>query len=383
MYDYTKEAPSVVRQGSESSAAARQGLRPFSRPEAKRLVQDLLAPKPALYWIDFLITMSIGYGCAALYVMAPAFSPIQIIAFLVAGPALFRGGIFIHEIIHREEDSMAGFRVAWNLFVGTPLLMHSLLYRNHLDHHHPRKFGTPADGEYLPLGSAPIRETLLYLAQVPVLPPLTVFRFLILVPLSFLHPRLRRLVMERWSSYIINPYYRRVIPSTEPQGSWMVWDLLGFLWVVGVLALLYNGWITWTTVGLFYCLVIYTIGLNWVRNLVAHRYVNAGGRMTYEEQVEDSLTIEERSLLTLILFPVGLQYHTLHHAFPLMPYHSMAEAHRRLMDGLPEDSVYRSTVMPGYWVAIGELLRGEKLAGKAGRNPVEVWRHPETASYAR
>lgn len=383
MYDDKTGAPSVIGQGPASTATARQGLRPFSRAEAKKLVHDLLAPKPALYWIDFLITISIGYGCAALYVMAPAFSPMQIIPFLLSGPALFRGGIFIHEIVHREEDSMAGFRIAWNLFVGTPLLMHSLLYRNHLDHHHPRKFGTPADGEYLPLGSAPVRETLLYLAQVPVLPPLTIFRFLVLVPLSFLHPRLRRWVMERWSSYIINPYYRRAIPSTEPQGSWMVWDLLGFLWVVGVLALLYNGWITWTTVGLFYCLVIYTIGLNWVRNLVAHRYVNAGGRMTYEEQVEDSLTIEERSLLTLVLFPVGLQYHTLHHAFPLMPYHSMAEAHRRLMEGLPQDSVYRSTVMPSYWTAIRELLRGEKLAGQTGRNPMQVWRHPETASYAQ
>jgi fatty acid desaturase len=105
--------------------------------------------------------------------------------------------------------------------------------------------------------------------------------------------------------------------------------------------------------------------------------------MTYEEQVEDSLTIGERSPLTLVLFPVGLRYHTLHHAFPLMPYHSMGEAHRRLMEGLPEDSVYRSTVVPGYVAAIRELLRGEKLAGKTGHNPVQVWRHPETATYAR
>lgn len=90
-------------------------MRPFSRSEAKRLVQDLLTPKPLLYWIDFLITVSIGYGCAAMYLTAPAFSPMQIAAFLLAGPALFRAGIFIHEIVHREEPSMAGFRLAWNL----------------------------------------------------------------------------------------------------------------------------------------------------------------------------------------------------------------------------------------------------------------------------
>jgi fatty acid desaturase len=383
LYAYTQGTPSVAKQEPESSSAAKSGMRPFSRHEAKRLVQDLLTPKPVLYWIDFLITVSIGYGCAAVYLMAPAFSPIQITAFLLSGPALFRAGIFIHEIVHREEPSMAGFRIAWNLIIGVPLLMHSLLYRNHLDHHHPRKFGTPADGEYLPLGSAPVREMMSYLAQVLALPFLTIFRFLVLVPLSFLHPRLRRWVLERWSSYIINPYYRRIIPPSEPQGPWVVWDLLGFLWLVSILALLFKGLITWTMVGRLYCLVIWTISLNYVRNLTAHRYVNGGRRMTYEGQIEDSLTIGERSILTLFLFPVGLRYHTLHHAFPLMPYHSMGEAHRRLMEGLPEDSVYRSTIVLGYWTAIRELLRGARLAGKAGHNPMQVWRYPETATYAR
>jgi fatty acid desaturase len=371
--------PSVAKHAPELSAAAKSGVRPFSRPEAKRLVQDLLTPKPFLYWIDFLVTVTIGYGCAAVYLTAPAFSPMQIAAFLLSGPALFRAGIFIHEIVHREEPSMAGFRIAWNLIIGVPLLMHSLLYRNHLDHHHPRTFGTPADGEYLPLGAAPIQATLLYLAQILALPVLTTFRFLVLVPLSFLHPRLRRWVMERWSSYTINPYYRRLIPPSEPQGAWAIWDLLGFLWMVGMLALLFTGLITWMMVGRLYWLVVWTIGLNYIRNLAAHRYVNRGSRMTYQEQVADSLTIGERSLLTLVLFPVGLRYHTLHHAFPLMPYHSMGEAHRRLMEGLSEDSVYRRTIVPGYWAAVRELLRGARMAGKAGHNPMQAWRSPETA----
>lgn len=94
MYDSNQGTRSVVKQGVESSATAKPGVRPFSRPEAKRLVQDLLTPKPLLYWIDFLMTVSIGYGCAAVYLTAPAFSPMQIIAFLLSGPALFRAGIF-------------------------------------------------------------------------------------------------------------------------------------------------------------------------------------------------------------------------------------------------------------------------------------------------
>ena len=105
--------------------------------------------------------------------------------------------------------------------------------------------------------------------------------------------------------------------------------------------------------------------------------------MTYVEQIEDSVTIEGRSLLTLLLFPIGLRYHALDHLFPLMPYHSMGQAHRRLMKALPEDSPYKKAIFPGLWAALRELLRGARIAGKAGHNPVEVWRNAETSTYAR
>ncbi|MBI2884524.1 MAG: fatty acid desaturase, partial [Candidatus Methylomirabilis oxyfera] len=287
LYDYKQKTPSTALEGAASSAPAQQENQDFSRREIKKLVQDLFAPKPALYWTDFLVTVSIGYGCAAIYLTAPAFSLLQVAAMLLSGLALFRAGIFIHELVHREEASMIGFHIAWNLLVGMPLLMHSFLYRNHLDHHHPRKFGTPADGEYLPLASAPLRETALYFAQVPVLPIMAAFRFLILVPLSLLNPRWRRWLLECRSSYAIDPYYRRTIPSTERQDLWVVLDLLGFFWVVGTLTLILSGVSTWRTIGLLYCLAIGTIGLNGIRTLAAHRLMNEGGNMPYEEQVED------------------------------------------------------------------------------------------------
>ena len=383
MYDSKKRAPSAALQESESPAADERETPAFSHREAKKLVQDLFTPKPVLYWADFLITVSIGYGFAAIYLTTPAFSLIQIAAFLVSGLALFRVGIFIHELVHREEPSMRGFHIVWNLLFGVPFLLHSLLYRSHLDHHYPRKFGTPDEGEYLPLASAPVRETLLYLAQIPVVPLLAAFRFLVLVPLSFLYPPSRRWLLEQWSSYTINPYYRRVIPPTEPLGLWAVLDLLCLLWLVAVIGLLLKGFIPWTTVGMVYGLSISTIALNWVRTLAAHRFLNTGGNMTYVEQIEDSQTIEGRSLLTLLMFPIGLRYHALHHLFPLMPYHSMGEAHRRLMSALPEDSPYKKGIFPGLWAALRELLRGARIAGRAGHNPVQVWRHPGTATYAR
>jgi len=200
------------------------------------------------------------------------------------------------------------------------------------------------------------------------------FRFLVLVPLSFLHPRLRRWLLERWSSYEINPYYRRAILPTEPERLWIVLDLVCFLWLAVILTLVLQGFLTWTMVGLFYCLSTYSLGLNWIRNLAAHRYANTGDEMSFEEQVEESINIVRDSLLTLLLFPVGLRYHGLHHLFPSLPYHALGEAHRRLMKALPEDSPYRKTCCPGFFTALRDLLRGARLAKERRDDPMRLWR---------
>ncbi len=370
----------AVGETRKTPGEARPTAPGFSPREAKDLIHDLFEPNPVLYWTDFILTIAVAYGCAAVYLFAEAFSLTQLSAFLISGLALFRAGTFIHEIVHMQRGSMLGFRIAWNLVYGVPLLMHSLLYSNHLDHHNPHKYGTPADGEYLPLGSAPMRETLLYLAQIPILPIFAIFRVLVLVPLSFLHPRLRRWLLERASSYGTNPYYRRTIPPTERQGMWVVMDLLCFLFLVMIATLVLNGVIAWTTIGQLYCLAAYAIGLNWIRTLAAHRYRNTGNEMTYTEQIEDSINLGGHSLLTLLLFPIGLRYHALHHVFPSLPYHAMGEAHRRLMGSLPENSPYRKTMYPGMWAVARDMVRGARQAGKTGRNPMQVWRGVKAAS---
>jgi fatty acid desaturase len=58
----------------------------------------------------------------------------------------------------------------------------------------------------------------------------------------------------------------------------------------------------------------------------------------------------------VLLFPVGLRYHALHHLFPTMPYHNLGEAHRRLSSGLPPDSPYHGTGRDSFFAAVGELL---------------------------
>ena len=66
--------------------------------------------------------------------------------------ALYRAGSFIHELTHIKKGAVKGFRFAWNLIVGVPLLVPSFMYEGvHNQHHAKRYYGTVDDPEYLPL----------------------------------------------------------------------------------------------------------------------------------------------------------------------------------------------------------------------------------------
>ena len=183
--------------------------------QASEIVADLQRRSAVLYWTDLLLSAGGAWAATAIYMLAPAFSAAQVAAFLVAGVLFFRAGTFIHEIVHMPARQMVGFKRAWNLLIGVPMLMPWILYRNHLDHHSHRTFGTPDDGEYLPLATSPLPELLKYLAQVPLLPLLLVARFGVLGPLSWLHPGLREWVLTRVTVAVTNPYYRKRFPKRD------------------------------------------------------------------------------------------------------------------------------------------------------------------------
>ncbi len=340
------------------------GSRPeFPLAQARKIIQDLFERNAPIYWIDFLVSMSIAYAAVAVYLTSAPFSPPYFIAFLVAAFALFRCGVFIHEIVHMPRDRLRLFQAAWNILFAIPNLMPSFAYKSHADHHNPRHFGTARDGEYLPLGAGPVSGLVRYFLQVPVLPALAICRFLVLTPLSFLHPRLRRWVLERASSYVINPRYRRLLPPDERRGTWVALEIAIFVELAVFFGLLLSQRLPWTVVAELYVLGMFSAGLNWVRTAAAHRYHNRGSTMTFGEQIEDSVTVLGHPFLTELLFPVGLRYHALHHMFPALPYHALGTAHRRLMLRLPADSPYRRTVRRSYLQAAREIWRSARAAG--------------------
>lgn len=321
---------------------------------ARSLISDLFRRSPALYWTDLLLSAGTAWALTVVYFSAPAWSAQQIAAFLIAAFLFFRAGTFIHEIVHMPGGQMEGFKHTWNLLLGVPFLMPWVMYSNHIEHHNHRHFGTPADGEYLPLGSSPRIETLKYLAQAPLLPLFMLVRFGILAPASWLHPGLRTWVLTRASAAVSNPYYSKRFPKRYEAHLRTV-EVLCFVYLVAIAALLWRGSISGSQLFMGYLLLACTLGLNWVRNLAAHRYINAGERMTMAEQVAESINITGQTWLTIAMFPVGLRYHALHHMFPGIPYHHMGEAHRRLMQSLPPDAVYRSCNRTSFFSAVREL----------------------------
>ena len=369
------------------SEAGRAESAAHSLPEARELVKDLFEPHALRYWTDFLLSLAVAYGAVALYLSASPLSALFIASFIVAAFALFRCGVFMHELVHLPARHLRVFRAAWNVLFGIPALTPSFMYKCHADHHNPRHFGTPRDGEYLPLGAGPIRRIILYLIVIPVLPVLAVVRFLVLTPVSLLHPRLRRAVLERASSYVINPKYRRSLPPEERHWTWVALEIAIFLELAVFFGLLLAGALAWTVLAKLYVLAVAAAGLNWVRTLAAHGYRNTGAPMTFREQIEDSIGIAGHPLLTELLFPVGLRYHSLHHWFPALPYHALGAAHRRLMASLPQDSPYRRTMHPSYLHAVREMWRSARsrvsATGAFGGEPLAATRERVDTDTAR
>ncbi len=284
------------------------------------------------------------------------FSWPQLIAYPIAGIALYRVASFMHEIVHFRSGELQTFRLVWDVLAGIPMLTPSFFYLSHCDHHNTRHYGTEHDGEYLPLGTGSRGKIVLFLSQIFLQPILVTLRFL-LAPLSFLHPTLRRWTLEHASSFVIDFGYRRPIPADAALSKWAWMDLACSLRAWAIFVCILVGITQWTRIPQLYSLAALALGLNHIRTLAAHRYVNPGHSVSHAEQVLDSTNVTGIPVLSELLFPLGMRYHGLHHLFPRLPYHNLGIAHRRLMARLPIDSPYRATVYPTWLSVVRELLR--------------------------
>ena len=96
--------------------------------------------------------------------------------------------------------------------------------------------------------------------------------------------------------------------------------------------------------------------VNQLRTLVAHGWTSDGTPMSITEQFLDSVNVPPPGFLPLVWAPVGLRYHALHHLLPAVPYHHLAEAHRRLAEALPPASAYHRAQHAGLFAPLRALV---------------------------
>jgi len=340
---------------------------PFSLAEARGIVGDLFAPRPWIYWADFLASIVTGYVAFGLtrWLHDIRLEPLwlrlllQAATFSVQCACFYRAVMFNHEIAHLPERRFRAFRVAWNLFCGIPFLVPSFTYATHLEHHRRHLYGTRDDGEYLPLASLSPWYFVLYLSQCLWIAPLAVVRFGLLTPLAWLSPRLRRLIDQRASSLVMDARHLRPLPTAAERWQIRLQELGCLLYLAGCLTvppLVWNRPLIVLAIHAYVTSVVLVL-FNSLRTLAAHRYTSDGHEETFLEQLLDSITLDNDSLAAVIVNPVGLRYHSTHHLFPSLPYHNLRAAHRRLLEQLPADSPYRLTVERSLLKVIGDLWR--------------------------
>ena len=342
---------------AQAEDTAMQDNRQLPLSEAREIVKDLFTPNPRIYWLDFLVHITIGWSAFYLTLKSPPFSLWQLLFYIISALALYRALIFTHELAHLRRNTFRLFRFIWNVTCGFPFMVPSYMYNGvHNDHHKKNIYGTKDDGEYLPFAADKPYKIVLYLLLAFVLPLLAVGRFILLTPLSWLHRGLRHFLWESASSLTIDMSYHRPEPSSRDEETWQLQEFFTFLYGATAMGLAIAGVLPWQALLLWYLVAVLIFLLNSLRTLAAHAYRNQGNTiMDITGQYLDSVNIPGNNLVTPLWAPVGLRYHATHHLFPALPYHALGEAHRRLAGNLSEKALYLQTTRNSLWDALHRL----------------------------
>lgn len=312
----------------------------------KASIQDFTKPKAFVYWFDLILSSSLAWGLFLLAMKVPTNTIIYYFMVFLSAVGLYRASAFTHELVHMKKNAISGFYTVWHLVCGVPLLAPHFLYKDiHIAHHSKKDFGKSTDGEYIEFGTKGRSLMILHFLYNFIIPFLSIFRFMIIAPVSLLQNKLRIFVMENLSFMGLKFTFTRKAPANKSDKfKWYAeeFSCCLFLWV------LFGLYISERLPVIFlfqwYAVVVTILTLNSLRTLGAtHWYTSTGNSMGMEEQVEDSINIRSKSIFTQILCPVGTQFHALHHMFPSIPYHYLRPAYECLIKEFPNEKILTDT----------------------------------------
>jgi len=330
---------------------------------AAELTRDINTANKAIYWTDFLGSALLGYAALFAAIMANS-TGMMLAAAVVSVAALYRAGSFIHELTHIRQRELPGFRFAFNAIMGIPMLVPSFMYEGvHQLHHARTRYGTVEDPEYLPLALMKPWTVPLFVVLAAFGPIALFVRFALLTPLSFLIPPLRTFVVERYSGLVINPEFRRRAPEGEAKKQWLWQEIAASLWANALLLAVATNVVPLRSFLIFLAIFSATIVFNQIRTLVAHLWENDGEVISTTAQFLDSVNVPPPNMIAGLWAPVGLRYHATHHLLPSLPYHSLGEAHRRLVAELAPDSLYNRASYSGLPGLVARLMKSTFTVG--------------------
>lgn len=337
----------------------------FNRSLYRTLVKDLMAPNLTIFWRDFLLSYAAFVGGLAVFLLG--LPGLEVVGFLVATVMAYRCASYVHEAVHLPKEEFKSFLIGWNALIGIPFLMPSLLYESHLEHHIPRTYGTKLDPEYKAMKGQGFLTLLGFVLHHALATPLILYvRLLVGLPVRLLSKSLSDTLDRRFSSLVINWQYERNFGKAKR----LVMLLEGFVLLMNITGtiLISQGLLDPVLVLKTVSVILTALVLNGLRTLTAHQYHNMELEpVDAETQLLDSTNYDGPAWIGLMMAPVGLRFHALHHLFPTLPYHNLQTAHRRLMADLPEDDVYRKTVFTSFGKQLWTLMKPLDDGAERGR----------------
>ncbi len=320
------------------------------------LVQDLFQPSPRLFWRELILTGTLAWSLLAVTVGTWGTPWLTALLLPVTALVWYRGLVLIHELTHQRPGEIPYFHLAWNLVFGLASALPSVMYEQvHLGHHRRTTYGTDRDPEYLPLAGRPWL-IVGYLSFSLIAYPVLLLRFLVLAPLSWICPPLRRVILRHGSSYAINPLFCRTLNHVERRNMFR-WECVMLLVWWPLLAYAWFAEMSWHGALCAYLIFSLLTFVNRLRMLHAHEFVSEGAPLSHLEQFRDSID-SSGGWWTELWAPLGLRYHAVHHLFPTLPFHNLSTAFRRLRQQLAPDSCYQSEPRTGFVTTLRTLWSG-------------------------